>query len=207
MIANLYALFSDSTDSTRVILLYGALAGGFIVVAGIVWEAGELNRKTALVIFGICLESFCTWRLFVVDETTFKQLLTHRSLSQDQKDRLAAVAEKFPSLNFQTVTVIENEPWGFVTEVGSFLESRGWHWLACGGGGAGGPMVALPPALGKPTSCASILDGIQINGANAAVVYALASALREPSVVGMGDVRPVPDAASPTVVIMIGSKL
>jgi hypothetical protein len=136
-------------------------------------------------------------------QRTIEQLLSHRILSQEQKEKLALVAKKFPSLNFQTITVLENEPWDFVTQIGSFLESQGWHWLPCVGANA------LPSAQGKPTSCWTVMEGIQIDGAaeSAPVVNALAEALRDPNIVGMGKVTPEIKEAFPTVVIMVGTKL
>ncbi len=53
------------------------------------------------------------------------------------------------------------------------------------------------------------MEGIQIDGAaeSAPVVNALAEALRDPNIVGMGKVTPEIKEAFPTVVIMVGTKL
>jgi hypothetical protein len=196
-------------------LLTVAILASFAVAAGIVMENPKWSLANALVVGGVAIEAACTLLLFGFDEgisasqqKTIVQLLGHRVLSQEQKDRLAAVAQKYPSLNFQMAAIVENEPWGLALEIGDFLKSQGWTWLPCGGGGStGGPQMAFPSVRGGPTICVFILDGIQVNGANDAVVNALADAIRDPSVVGMNDVRPVPDAAFPTTVLMVGTKL
>jgi len=214
----------DSLSIDALEVLRWVVFGLFIIAAagvtlGVYWENEDFekairHRGWKLLVWSLGAEILLTIGVFAIDgtiaskqRTTITQLLAHRTLGQDQKDRLISVAKKFPSLNFQTVTVLENEPWGFVTEIGSFLESQGWNWIRCGGGGIGGPLPALPPAQGKPTSCWTIVEGIQINGANAAVVGSLVDALKDSNVVGMDNVRPVISEAYPTVVIMVGTKL
>jgi hypothetical protein len=64
----LYALLAGDEDATRAAYLYGSLAGGIIVIGGLIWESGKINRATAIVILGVCIESFCTVKLFIVDE-------------------------------------------------------------------------------------------------------------------------------------------
>lgn len=88
MLAYLYALLAGDIDAVRAALLYGSLLGGIIVVGGILWESGKLTRKTAVVILGVCVESFCTWRLFVADELVSNAQL---SVIRSQNDKIIAL--------------------------------------------------------------------------------------------------------------------
>jgi hypothetical protein len=140
-----------------------------------------------------------------IDRTTKQlvQFLEPRSLSKEQKDRLASVAEKFPSLNFQTIAVPENEPWSFVMEIAALLQTKGWNWLPCDG-----PLPKMLPRDNRPASCWTIVEGIQVDGAKRIepVVNSLVEALSDPDVIGMDNARPEINEAFPTIVIMVGSK-
>ncbi len=151
-----------------------------------------------------------TVAIFVVDgtissrqRTQIEQILAHRHLSPEQKERLAAVAKKFPSLNFLTITALDAESWDFVMEVAAELKRDGWNWIPCDG-----PLPKLMPLDGRPLSCWTILDHIQIDGSqnHAQVVFSLANALKDAHVIGMDDVRPEISEAFPTTAIMVGTK-
>ena len=133
--------------------------------------------------------------------TTIAQLLSHRSLSQDQKDRLAAVSKSFPSLSFVTATVQDDEAWGFAMDIGAELKSDGWNWVPCPGG--------VPPLDARPASCMTIAACIEIDAPDSLkpVGNALVAALKDPDVIGMDNVRSSHQNANPsTMIVIVGSK-
>jgi hypothetical protein len=132
------------------------------------------------------------------------QVLSHRHLSPAQKERLAAVVKRFPSMNFLTITQADDpEAWDFVMEIAADLRRNGWNWIPCDG-----PLRKIAPLDGRPLSCVSMLDHIQIDGSKdkAEIVFSLAKALKDPAIIGMADVRPEISAAFPTIAIMVGTK-
>jgi hypothetical protein len=210
MPAYLYALWSGDQDALRSALLYGAVLGGILVGAGIVWEAKKLDVATAIVVVGVVLEAVCTIWLFVTDESIsraqqsrIEQLLAHRTLSPEQRKRIAALAQ-FPAGSFITV-MADAESWDFVMEIGTTLQALGWTWKPCAGGGLG-PMQPLDT---RPASCLSILDHIEIDVTPESEMFgkALADAIREPSIIGIDDVRvAVRPAANKTIIVYVGTK-
>ena len=68
MLAYFGALLSGDQDALRSALLFGAVLGGILVGAGIIWEAKKLDAATVTVFVGIVLEAICTIALFVTDE-------------------------------------------------------------------------------------------------------------------------------------------
>jgi hypothetical protein len=211
--------FSGSLDPTwpHIILLGIAIVSSFAVAIGIVLENPKWSLPNALVVGGVAIEAVCTLLLFGFDEgisraqqasigkqqTTIEQLLAHRKLSPEQKQRLIAVTKNFPSLNFQTIAVPESEPWDFVMEIAAVLSGNGWNWIPCEG-----PLPKMLPQDGRPASCWTILDHIQIDGTEnlSDIVHSLEVALADPAVIGMTDVRPEISPAFPTIVIMVGTK-
>jgi hypothetical protein len=107
-------------------------------------------------------------------------------------------------MSFVTITVADDESWGFGIEIGRLLRSNGWNWLPCDG-----PLSKLQgtdPTV--PLFCWTIVTGIQIDGSKNRrdAVYSLVDALKDPAVIGMENVRPEISEAFPTIAIMVGTK-
>jgi glutamine synthetase len=138
-------------------------------------------------------------------ETKIEQLLTHRSLTAEQKSRISAALSSYPPGDFITVTIADDEAWTFVMEIAKTLTTAGWKWRSCAEGGLG----ALQPLDGRPASCASILDHIEIQSSpdQEKLASALADAIKEPSIIGMADIRLTPNPKlNNRLIIMVGSK-
>jgi hypothetical protein len=206
LLAYLYAIFSGTTDASRAVFLYGSLAGGIIVVGGLIWESGKINRATAVVIFGVCLETFCTWRLFVVDEKTFADLLEPRKLSQEQKGRIAQAIKPFPSVSFVAATAPGEEPWEFVLDISRTLRADGWKWEPFpenAGYQTWQSSDANDPPEGMTLSSRVVLV---VPPALEEVAHALARALTEPSVIGMEDVPVIVNPKATRMNVIAGTK-
>jgi hypothetical protein len=135
MLAYFSALLSGDSDALRAALLFGAVLGGILVGAGVIWESKKLDAATAVVFVGIVLEAICTIFLFVTDErisrsqqTTIGQLEHPRLLSQEQKDRISAAIKLFPPAVFVAMTNPDAEPWNFVLDISAALKADGWDW-------------------------------------------------------------------------------
>jgi hypothetical protein len=198
-------------DWQHSVLLGGAILGGVLVGVGILKDSKEWSVGAVLVLIGVVIEPIFTIGLFLYDESvsrdqkaTIVQLLSRRVLSPEQKELIAQVANRYPSLTFLTVTTPEDEPWGFVMELAALLKSDGWTWAPCVDANGKG----LKPLDPRPSSCETILVGVQINAPDNLkdAAEALADAIREPSVIGMDDVRVVSDPNATTMMIMAGSK-
>jgi hypothetical protein len=184
------------------------------------------------VVWGVVAEAVCTIILFAFDEgisstqkaridrqqlqileatdrATDAELdltlyLLPRFLEDSQKTRLVEIAKAHPSLSFQTVTVFENESWGFVMEIAAVLKDAGWNWVPCDEGHA---LKPRPPDT-RPASCATILTGIEIDGPAALkpVMDDLKVALFNPDMIGMDRVDSEIDNTDKTLIIMVGAK-
>jgi hypothetical protein len=164
--------------------------------------------------------------LFVIDENisraqqntilsqqrTIEQLLAHRKLSPEQKDRIAKAIKPFSPVAFIAYANPEAEPWDFALDIADVLRAYGWDWKPF-------PAVGLQPIDGRPSEGMTIADHIEIQAAPdlESVASALAGAIREPAIIGMGDVRVtivkdgLPDAVSGqimpnTINVIVGSK-
>lgn len=192
------------------------IVSAICVTAGVYWEKEEFPHAVRhfgwkLLVWSLGAEILLTIGVFVIDGTistrqrhTIEQLLTARQLSASQKERLIAVTKKFPSLNFITFTVQEDEPFGFGIQIGKFLRDNGWNWIPCDG-----PFRKVQsPYPGSPPFCLTILAGIQIEGSQdrQEVADALVEAFKDPNVIGMENVRFEKSEAYPTIAIMIGTK-
>jgi hypothetical protein len=154
LLAYLYAFFSGNADATRAAFLYGSLAGGIIVVGGLIWESGKINRATAVVILGVCLESFCTWRLFVVDE----------GISNDQQAVIRSQNDKIIALESPRIIdlgklkkELEGKPTGkavvvYVKECVDCEWLADWIWVGLHEAG-------WELADGRPSSLPAVLEG------------------------------------------------
>jgi hypothetical protein len=175
------------------------------------WKILSGHIANVLVIGGVAIEAVCTLLLFGFDEgisdiqqRKITQLEQPRHLSGEQKGRIAEVTKLHPSVTFVTVTTSENESWSFVMEIAAELKSDGWNWAACVDANGRG----LKPLDPRPSSCQSILVGVQINAPDSlkGAADALGEAIREQSVIGMDDVRVIPDPSATTMEVMVGSK-
>lgn len=101
------------------------------------------------------------------------------------------------------MTALDAESWDFVMEIGAELRQNGWNWIACDG-----PLPKVLPMDGRPASCWTVLDHIEVDGARAKgdIVHALVAALKDAATIGMDDARPVITEAFPTIAIMVGTK-
>jgi hypothetical protein len=190
--------------------LMGIVAVAEVCLAVGIWLESP-KHKTCREWIGICfvigscfISILATVGLLVFDEGITRQMLAYRHLSSEQTTRLIAVTNRFPSLNFITFTVAENEPWGLGIEVGKLLRNNGWNWLPCDGSFS----KLQSPYPGIPVFCWTILAGIQIEGAQVReeAGHALVDAFRDPDVIGMENVRWEKSDAFSTIAIMVGSK-
>jgi hypothetical protein len=210
--AAMLALFSSNQDALRWALLAGAVIGGLAVGIGIFWEAHKLTYATALVLVGVVVEAISTIFLFVVDEgisrqqkQQIEQMLAHRKLTPEQKERVLSVLKQFSPGDFVTITAPEDEPWGFVMDIATALTAGGWTWRPCAEGGLG----RVQPLGDRPASCMTILDHIEIQAPPDLdrLAFALADAIKEPSIIGMDDVRLVSNPKlNNRLIVMVGSK-
>jgi hypothetical protein len=208
-------------DWQHFVLLGGAIFGGVLVGIGILKDSKIWTVGALFVLIGVVIEPIFTIWLFLYDESISRaqqqqivvatdrasdaaeelaEFLLPRNLNNKEKSRIAKVTKLYPSITFMTVTAPENEPWGFVMDIATELKSDGWDWIPCPGG--------LQPLDARPSSCASILVGVQINAPENRldVANALAEAIREPDVIGVDNVSVVPVPNASTIMIMVGSK-
>lgn len=209
----MFDIFSiDTLEVLRWIVFSLFIVAAVGVTFGVFWENEDFektirHRGWKLLVWSLGAEILLTIGVFAIDgtiaskqRTTIAQLLSHRSLSQDQKDRLAAVSKSFPSLSFVTATVQDDEAWGFAMDIGAELKSDGWNWVPCPGG--------VPPLDARPASCMTIAAGIQIDAPDSLkpVGNALVAALKDPDVIGMDNVQLDQNANPSTMIVIVGSK-
>lgn len=210
MFTYLSAVLSGSADPflPHVVLLGASVLGTVFVATGIIRKSPGWSVAKSLVVIGVLIETLATFGLFIVDEEissaqnrVIAQLKSQRQLTELQKQRIADVAKRFPSLSFLAVTNPEAEPWNLALEISGELNKGGWNWLPWRGG--------LQPLDGRPAESETIADDIEIHvhPGNETVGHALADAIREPGVFGMEDVRVVPADEVGALVLVVGSKL
>ncbi len=158
-----------------------------------------------LVVVGVVLKSFCSIKLFLVDEGITQQLLSQRLLSPEQKDRITRAIKPFASVSFVAMTAPEEEPWEFVLNISATLKQNGWNW------------ESFPERQGylvlQPINPEFPREGMTI--ANRIVLLcppelhdlaeALAAALKEPNVIGMENVT-VLTQPNVQMTVIVGSK-
>jgi len=217
-IASMYlnAFWSGGLDAfwPHIILLGTSIAAEFAVALGIILESPKekaCREKVGmiLVLGGVSIGAICTIGLFVFDEGVSRaqqsviiQLKTPRTLSTLQKERIAAVAKKFPSIKFVAMANPDAEPWNLVLEISGELKKAGWDWQPF-------PTPGLQPIDGRPREGMTIADHIEIQALPGFkdVAAAMADAIRDPDVIGMADVRVVIiDTAPAAIVVIVGSK-
>lgn len=144
-------------------------------------------------------------RVTELQDRTIVQLLSHRSLSPEQKDRLVVVAKSFPAVSFVTATVQDDKSWGLALHIGAILQANGWDWVPCIAPGA--YLKPLPPDP-SPASCTTIASRIQINAQPSfeRAANALRDAIKDPDVIGMDRVEVVINPAISGMAIIVGSK-
>jgi hypothetical protein len=195
------------------------------VIIGVYWEGEKFDKKTQhrgwlLLVTSLAIDTLFTILIFGTDgwishiqkyqisealnravnaEETLAEYRKQRLLTQGQKDRLAEVTKKFPSVAFVAFTVPEQEPWTFVLEIASTLRSNGWDWKPFPGG--------MQPIDGSPSEGMTIADHVIVLAPpelrNAA--KALVDALADPAVIGMDDVR-LNIVEKTVMTIIVGSK-
>ena len=141
-----------------------------------------------------------------MQQAKIQQLETPRTLSDEQKARIANALKSFPPVTFVTVTVPEAEPWGFVMDIAAALKANGWNWEPCIS--ANGQALSPRTPDARPSSCMSILNTIEIDAPPAleGVANALKGALIEPGVIGMDRVVVLKVPGITAMEIMVGSK-
>jgi hypothetical protein len=190
------------------------------VIIGVYWDDDRKPKEVkylgqTVLVWALIFDTFFTILIFATDgwisavqkrqlntvTSELTQYLRPRRLSDTQKDRIARLTKTFPSVEFMTVTEPEAEPWDFVMDIAAALKADGWIWLPCPGG-------IDPLDDGRPSSCTSILDHVQINppvGMDG-LANALADAIRDPDTIGMDNVRVDTQHRPITMTIMVGTK-
>jgi hypothetical protein len=124
-----------------------------------------------------------------------------RILTQGQKDRIAGVTRKFPSIPFVAYTAREQENWTFVLDISSALKGGGWIWMAVPGG-----LQARNRNL--PSEGETIADHVvvMVPEGSEEMGKALVKALTDPAVIDMDEGEVLLEVGSSITRVVVGNK-